>query len=77
MDYKVTKAQNWSMNRLTRQPPLRPNLQQHQEQGCMSKLRRAGTTGIAALKLKRQFLGIEKCMKTFENAKRNIPKEEQ
>jgi DNA modification methylase len=35
----------------------------------------AGTTGIAALKLKRQFLGIEKGMKTFDNAKRNITKE--
>jgi len=34
-----------------------------------------GTTGIAALKLKRQFLGIEKRMKTFDNAKRNITKE--
>jgi DNA modification methylase len=35
----------------------------------------AGTTGIAALKLKRQFLGIEKGMKTFEDGKRNITKE--
>jgi DNA modification methylase len=31
-----------------------------------------GATGIAALKLKRQFLGIEKDMETFELAKRNI-----
>jgi DNA modification methylase len=31
-----------------------------------------GTTGIAALKLKRQFLGIEKDVETFEDAKRNI-----
>ena len=31
-----------------------------------------GTTGIAALKLKRQFLGMEKDMETFEDAKRNI-----
>jgi DNA modification methylase len=31
-----------------------------------------GTTGIAVLKLKRQFLGIEKDMETFEHAKRNI-----
>jgi len=28
-----------------------------------------GTTGIAALKLKRQFLRIEKDVKTFEDAK--------
>ena len=34
-----------------------------------------GTTGIAALKLKRQFFGIEKGMETFEDAKRNITKE--
>ncbi|MGB6628776.1 MAG: DNA methyltransferase [Nitrososphaeraceae archaeon] len=34
-----------------------------------------GTTGIAALKLKRQFLGTEKDMETFEDAKRNITKE--
>ena len=34
-----------------------------------------GTTGIAALKLKRQFLGTEKGMETFEDAKRNITKE--
>jgi DNA modification methylase len=33
-----------------------------------------GTTGIAALKLKRQFLGIEKDVETFEDAKRNISK---
>ena len=31
-----------------------------------------GTTGIAALKLKRQFLGMEKDVQTFEDAKRNI-----
>ncbi|MGA7044126.1 MAG: DNA methyltransferase [Nitrososphaeraceae archaeon] len=34
-----------------------------------------GTTGIAALKLKRQFFGIEKDVETFEDAKRNITKE--
>ena len=34
-----------------------------------------GTTGIAALELKRQFLGTEKDMETFEDAKRNITKE--
>ena len=33
-----------------------------------------GTTGIAALKLKRQFLGMEKDVETFEDAKRNISK---
>jgi DNA modification methylase len=33
-----------------------------------------GTTGIAALKLRRQFLGMEKDVETFENAKRNISK---
>jgi site-specific DNA-methyltransferase (adenine-specific) len=33
-----------------------------------------GTTGISALKLKRQFLGMEKDVETFENAKRNISK---
>jgi DNA modification methylase len=33
-----------------------------------------GTTGIAALKIKRQFLGIEKDVETFEDAKRNISK---
>jgi len=33
-----------------------------------------GTTGIAALRLKRQFLGIEKDVETFEDAKRNISK---
>jgi DNA modification methylase len=33
-----------------------------------------GTTGIAALKLKRQFLGIEKDVETFEDAKRSISK---
>jgi DNA modification methylase len=31
-----------------------------------------GTTGIAALKLKRQFLGMEKDVETFGDAKRNI-----
>ena len=34
-----------------------------------------GITGIAALKLKRQFLGMEKEMETFEDGKRNITKE--
>ena len=33
-----------------------------------------GTTGIAALKLKRQFLGMEKEVETFGDAKRNISK---
>jgi len=33
-----------------------------------------GTTGIAALKLKRQFLGIEKDVETFEDAKMNLRK---
>jgi DNA modification methylase len=33
-----------------------------------------GTTGIAALKLKRQFLGMEKDAETFGDAKRNISK---
>jgi DNA modification methylase len=33
-----------------------------------------GTTGIAALKLKRQFLGMEKDVETFGDAKRNISK---
>jgi hypothetical protein len=33
-----------------------------------------GTTGIAALKLKREFLGIEKNVETSEDAKRNIGK---
>jgi hypothetical protein len=33
-----------------------------------------GTRGIAALKLKRQFLGMEKDVETFEDAKRNISK---
>jgi DNA modification methylase len=33
-----------------------------------------GTTGIAALKLKRQFLGMEKDVETFGDAKRNIRK---
>ena len=34
-----------------------------------------GTTGIAALKLKRQFFGIERDVETFGDAKRNITKE--
>ena len=33
-----------------------------------------GTTEIAALKLKRQFLGIEKGMETFEDAKETLVK---
>ena len=32
------------------------------------------TTGIAALKLKRQFLEMEKDVETFGDAKRNIRK---
>jgi DNA methylase len=35
-----------------------------------------GTTGIAALKLKRQFLGIEKDVETFEDAKRSLSKKQ-
>ena len=35
-----------------------------------------GTTGIAALKLRRQFLGMEKDVETFGDAKRNISKKQ-
>ena len=35
-----------------------------------------GITGIAALKLKRQFLGMEKDVETFEDAKINISKKQ-
>ena len=36
----------------------------------------SGTTGIAALKLNRKFIGIEKNPETFEIAKLRINKEE-
>lgn len=35
-----------------------------------------GTTGIAALKLKRQFLGMEKDVQTFEDAKEILVKKQ-
>ena len=45
-----------------------------ENQNIFDPLMGTGTTGIAALKLKRQFLGIEKDAETFGDAKRNISK---